>query len=156
MKSKYFFIILLLIFLIFLQDACFKKDTSNISNIIVSIASKQIGKPYAVGGKGPDRFDCSGFVYFCYKQAGYNIPSTTKKLKKIGKKVCGKLKFSKLKKGDLLFFKIGKIFGSPNHVGIYAGNKTMIHASPTKGVVKVYLDTKYWKKHFKYARRIID
>ena len=148
--------LILLAMVVLLSVSCHREPTYNPAHVAVAIAYKQIGKPYALGGKGPNTFDCSGLVWYCYKNAGYNIPSTTKKLKKIGDKVSGKLKFSKLKKGDLLFFKIGKIFGGPNHVGIYVGNKSMIHASPTKGVVKVYLDTKYWKKHFKYARRIID
>ncbi len=148
--------VLIITILITLSISCHKSPTYNPANVAVGIAYKQIGKPYALGGKGPNAFDCSGLVWYCYKHAGYNVPSTTKTLKKAGKKVTGKLKFSKLKKGDLLFFKIGKIFGGPNHVGIYVGNKSMIHASPTKGVVKVYLNTKYWKKHFKYARRVID
>ncbi len=149
---KALFLILILIFAI----SCHKKPTYQPANVVVAIALNQVGKPYALGGKGPNSFDCSGLVYYCYKRAGYNIPSTTKKLKKTGKKVSGKLKFKKLKKGDILFFKIGKLFGRPNHVGIYIGNREMVHASPTKGVVKVYLDTEFWKKHFKYARRVID
>ncbi|BBB33633.1 endopeptidase LytE [Thermotomaculum hydrothermale] len=143
------------IFVFLFSVSCHKKPTYEPANVVVAIAYKQIGKPYALGGKGPYSFDCSGLVYYCYKHAGYNLPSTTKKLKKVGKKVTGKLKFKKLKKGDILFFKIGKIFGGPNHVGIYVGNREMIHASPTKGVVKVYLKTNYWEKHFKYARRVI-
>ncbi len=149
-------IFLLSITIIVFSLSCHRKPTYQPANVVVAIALDQVGKPYSLGGKGPDSFDCSGLVYYCYKHAGYNIPSTTKKLKKVGKKVTGKLKFKKLKKGDLLFFKIGKIFGGPNHVGIYIGNREMVHASPTKGVIKVYLNLKYWKKHFKYARRIID
>ncbi len=152
---KTFLILTVVVIGIFLT-ACSRKPTYEPANVAVAVAYRQIGKPYALGGKGPGSFDCSGLVWFCYKQAGYNLPASTKKLKKIGKKVARSLKFSKLKKGDILFFKIGKIFGGPNHVGIYVGNKEMIHASPTKGVVKVYLGTKYWKKRFKYARRVID
>ncbi len=144
-----------LILLVF-STSCFKKPTYEPANVVVAVAYKQIGKPYSLGGKGPNSFDCSGLVYYCYKQAGYNLPASTKRLKKVGKRVAGRLKFRKLKKGDILFFKIGKLLGSPNHVGIYVGNKLMIHASPSKGVVKVYLDNKYWRKHFKYARRVID
>ncbi len=153
MKKTFF---VLSFILLFSTISCHKKPTYEPANVVVAVAYKQIGKPYSLGGKGPNSFDCSGLVYYCYKHAGYNLPATTKKLKKVGEKVTGKLKFKKLKKGDILFFKIGKIFGSPNHVGIYVGNKQMIHASPSKGVVKVYLDNKYWRKHFKYARRVID
>ena len=150
-KTVVFFSILFFAFSI----SCHKKPTYEPANVVVAIAYEQIGKPYSLGGKGPNSYDCSGLVYYCYKHAGYNLPAWTKKLKKAGKKVTGKLKFKKLKKGDILFFKIGKIFGGPNHVGIYVGNREMIHASPEKGVVKVYLDKEYWKTHFKYARRVI-
>ncbi|MEG1579254.1 MAG: SH3 domain-containing protein, partial [Oscillospiraceae bacterium] len=32
----------------------------------VAIAKQQIGKPYVSGAKGPNAFDCSGFVYYVY------------------------------------------------------------------------------------------
>src|SRR3954454_13177469 len=37
---------------------------------IVSIAQNQLGDRYSFAATGPSSFDCSGFVYFVYKQAG--------------------------------------------------------------------------------------
>src|SRR4051795_2995785 len=37
---------------------------------VVSIAQNQIGDRYSFASTGPTSFDCSGFVYFVYKQAG--------------------------------------------------------------------------------------
>ena len=83
------------------------------------------------------------------------IPATSKLQRKAGKKVARSLKFSKLKPGDLLFFKMDKIFGGPDHVGIYAGHRQMLHASSSRGVVLENLDIDFWEKHFSYARRIV-
>ena len=37
---------------------------------IVSVAQQQLGKPFRLGSNGPNRFDCSGLVYFVYERAG--------------------------------------------------------------------------------------
>ncbi len=83
------------------------------------------------------------------------IPTNTKLQRKAGKKVARSLKFSKLEPGDLLFFKMKKFFGHPDHVGIYAGHRRMYHASSSRGVVLENLDNHFWRKHFSYARRIV-
>jgi len=114
------------------------------------------GTPYRYGGRSPAGFDCSGFVWYCYNRAGLVVPATTDTLRKAGKKVTGRFKPEKWKPGDLLFFKIDKIFGRPNHVGIYAGHDRMLHASTSRGVVLDDLNNPYWKKRFVYARRIAE
>ena len=40
------------------------------ASTLISIASSKIGAPYVYGAKGPNSFDCSGFVYWCLNQAG--------------------------------------------------------------------------------------
>lgn len=142
------------IFIVILFVSCSKKPDFRGDNLI-NTAYSCIGKPYLYGGKNKSGFDCSGLVYYCYKSIGINLPPTTKLLRKQGKKVSGSLKLKKFEKGDLLFFRIGKIFGKSNHVGIYIGNGIMIHASPTKGVVKENLNNKYWKDRFTFSRRIL-
>lgn len=124
--------------------------------VVMQTASSMKGTPYRYGGRSPKGFDCSGFAWYCYHRAGLTIPTTTDLQRKSGDKVARSLKFSKLKEGDLLFFKINKFFGRPNHVGIYAGHNHMIHASPSRGIVLEDLDNHYWKKHFVYARRIVE
>ena len=37
---------------------------------IVDTARAQFGKPYVWGAEGPDSFDCSGLVMWCYEQCG--------------------------------------------------------------------------------------
>ena len=94
----------------------------------VATALKLIGKPYVWGATGPDSFDCSGLVCYCY---GYARGRTTYKMIESLKKTGDwKTKMSQLNYGDLVFPHSG-------HVGIYLGNGEMVHASqPGVGVVR--------------------
>jgi cell wall-associated NlpC family hydrolase len=133
--------------------SCLKERRVSILKIkqkdIINTAEKQLGKSYCYGGKGPSCFDCSGFVHFVYGMNGITIPWTTEDLKKTGKKI---RKFKNLKPADILIFKIRRRM---YHAGIYIGNNEFIH-SPKKGdrVRKEELN-KYWRKKFKYGRRIL-
>lgn len=44
---------------------------------IASYARSLAGRSYARGGKGPNSFDCSGFVYYVYKHFGISMPSSS-------------------------------------------------------------------------------
>jgi cell wall-associated NlpC family hydrolase len=35
---------------------------------IIALLTQQIGKPYVWGATGPNSFDCSGLMYYCYNQ----------------------------------------------------------------------------------------
>jgi cell wall-associated NlpC family hydrolase len=37
---------------------------------VLEIAHAQLGKPFQMGAIGPDRFDCSGLVWYAFKTAG--------------------------------------------------------------------------------------
>jgi cell wall-associated NlpC family hydrolase len=39
---------------------------------VVNEARAQFGKPYVWGAIGPDEFDCSGLVMYCYEKCGYD------------------------------------------------------------------------------------
>jgi len=106
------------------------------------------GVPYKYGSTTYKGFDCSGFVQSTYKKAlKINLPRTTKQMIIKGNKV---LK-SKLKVGDLVFFKPTKKY---RHVGIFMGNNMFIHASSSKGVMKSSLKNPYWMKYYLMSRRI--
>ena len=47
------------------------------SSAIVQAALTKVGCKYVWGSRGPDTFDCSGFVYWCLKQAGMASPAPT-------------------------------------------------------------------------------
>ena len=107
------------------------------------------GTKYKYGGTDKRGFDCSGFTKTVYNNAfKVTLPRTTKEMSKLGKKVSKK----KLKPGDLVFFRPSRRY---RHVGIYIGENTFIHSSTSKGVVKSKLDDLYWKKKYRYAKRIL-
>jgi cell wall-associated NlpC family hydrolase len=93
-------------------------------------ACAQLGKMYLFGAEGPDRFDCSGLTLYSWKAAGKSLPRTAADqyhaLKRITK--------AELQQGDLIFFYNSS---NPSHVGMYAGNGLMIHASRAGVPVKM-------------------
>lgn len=97
---------------------------------VVSIALAQLGKPYSWGAAGPNAFDCSGLVVYCFSQIGISLPHSSRALYNCGTPVS----LSELQPGDLVFFARG---GKINHVGIYVGNGNFIHAPHTGAVVRI-------------------
>lgn len=107
-----------------------KIDTRNLSKIrkkIIEEAKKWYGTPYCYGGEDRNCTDCSGFVMSVYKKCGVTLPRTAEQQSQFGKKIT----LEKATAGDLVFFTNG---GKVSHVGIYAGDSIMVHASSSLGV----------------------
>ncbi len=134
------------------QKAREKRRSANV-NEMIAIAKSKLGSRYRLGHKGPDTFDCSGFVYYCLREAGSNRRRLTSKgYSQVGdwEKITST---SKLQKGDLLFF-LNNGRTEIGHVGIYIGSGQMIDASSGNGkVVRRSISSSYWKKNFTHARR---
>ncbi len=80
----------------------------------------RVGDPYVWGATGPDQFDCSGLVQWAFKQVGKDVPRTSSAQAQYGTPVDK----DDLQPGDVVFF-----YSDVSHVGIYAGNGMMLHAS---------------------------
>lgn len=62
--------------------------SSTSAEAIVQDARQYVGQPYTWGGKSPESgFDCSGLISHVFKNAGYNIGSSTAQLFTAGKAV---------------------------------------------------------------------
>jgi len=124
------------------------RPTADIAGQAAGYAQTMIGKPYRYGGTSPKGFDCSGLVFYSYKQAGVALPHSTDKQRSAARSI----KIAELRRGDLLFFnQEGKKYG---HVAIYVGDGKFVHApSSGKSVRSDRLDSPYWKKHLSEARR---
>ena len=112
--------------------------------------------PYVYGGKSPeDGFDCSGFVYYVYKQFGYTLyPGATNQWNTLSGTVIPR---EDLRPGDLVFFSNNGDVSGMTHVGLYIGNGQMIHASnPTKGVIITDLSEPYYVRMYLGAKRVIE
>ena len=120
---------------------------SGSASALISIASSKIGSPYVWGSKGPNAFDCSGFVYWCLNQAGVGTSYMTSsgwrnpgRFQKVGA--------SELQAGDIVVVS--------GHVGIYAGGGTVIDASSSNGRVVHRSFSGWWSRNFITAWRIFS
>ncbi len=113
----------------------------------VTESKKYVGSPYVLGAVGPDKFDCSGLVYHCSREAlKKQLPRTAKALYNYCRIVPDKDK----EIGDLLFFKTNNT-APITHVGIYIGNNQFISAisdGPNTGVIISSLKQEYWKPKY--------
>ncbi len=125
-----------------------KKNSRNTKGVIKT-ARGYLGVKYRYGGVTTKGIDCSAFVQKVYKKHGKHLPRTSTQQASAGKHIDKK----NLKTGDLVFF--GAYGRDIGHVGIYLGNNKFIHASSAaKKVTISNLDKKYYKKHYKGARRL--
>lgn len=93
-------------------------------DLIISAAKKLLGAPYKWGGKTVCGIDCSGLLSMCYFMSGIEIYRDSD----FTKTPCFVKKDIKdLSKGDAIYLK--------GHVGLYAGNGRVVHASWSKGCV---------------------
>ncbi|WP_081769211.1 C40 family peptidase [Nocardia nova] len=80
----------------------------------------RVGDPYVWGATGPDQFDCSGLVQWAFHHVGIDLPRTSQAQATVGTPVSR----DELQPGDVVFF-----YSDASHVGIYAGNGMILHAS---------------------------
>jgi peptidoglycan hydrolase-like protein with peptidoglycan-binding domain len=118
------------------------------ADALIAFAQTLLGKEYTRGGKGPNEFDCSGFVYYCLNNSG------AKSIKYMTSGTWAKSsydrvdKMSDLKRGDIICFK--------GHVGIYMGDGKMIHASSSADQVVIGNAFGSWgKRNFICGRRVV-
>ncbi len=118
---------------------------------IAGKAKSYIGTPYRYGGASPKGFDCSGLTSYVFAHYGYKLPREAKKQMGFGKPVSR----SRLKPGDLVFFKISW-YGN-YHVGIFIGDGKFVHAPSSGKKVEIQrLDNSYYRDKYFTARRVAD
>lgn len=115
----------------------------------------QIGKPYRWGGTSPRTgFDCSGLVYYAYKDlVKFRIPRTANEMYHL--RDAASVNRGELESGDLVFFRTqGR--GTADHVGVYVGNGKFIQ-SPRSGrdIQITSLSEDYWQRHYVGAKRVM-
>ena len=94
----------------------------------LAAAKSKLGTPYQWGATGPSAFDCSGLMVWAFEQVGVDLPRTSKAQAQTDGESVSK---GDLKPGDMVFF-----YSPVSHVGIYAGNGKVLHASTSGEPVK--------------------
>jgi hypothetical protein len=148
----------------------FAVSPSKARSAVVRAAESVLGKPYVLGGENLSGFDCSGLVYYSFNKAtGFRVPRTVQEqifwVMPVPK--------SAMRPGDLVFFDLeasggaikaaiadipAKVASSADHVGIYAGEGTFIHAASAgsrRGVTVDRLADPSWSRRFLFAGRAL-
>lgn len=119
--------------------------SSGTSAMIMRGIQSRLGIPYLYGSSGPNRYDCSGFVWSVFRDAGIDFArSSARSLWSASVPVDGDERY---KFGTLVFL------NGLGHMGIVADENGFYHASSSKGIT--YSPFKgYWQKRIVGFRRL--
>lgn len=133
-----------------------REETKNLkARKIIATAMTFSGTKYKYGGTTRKGMDCSGLVFVSLKENDIVFPRISYQMAEMGKRI----KVAEIRKGDLLFFKTGKIGKRINHVGlvvkVQGDNIKFIHSTSSRGVIVSSLREGYWNRSFVKATRIL-
>ena len=124
---------------------------------LIAIAKSKLGCKYVHYTSGPNTFDCSGYTSYVFEQVGIEISSASYNqgyMDKFGYSYKKLTSYSELQRGDLLVFDTDKDDDDlSDHLGIYLGDGTFIHASSARGQVVISKLIPYG--NFSWAFRLI-
>ena len=127
-----------------------KPAVSATGQSIVDTAMKYQGIAYRWGGTSPETgFDCSGLVYYVYKQFGITLNRVAQSMYYNGKNV----DLNNLQPGDILLF--GSSLNNIWHAGIYIGNGQFIHSPHSGAVVSTQSIAGTYGMRLVAARRVV-
>ena len=115
-------------------------------------AMSLVGTAYEFGASGPNTFDTTGLVFYCFRQNGVMAPRDMGSQASYGKAVPD----DQLMPGDVLFF-WSSTPGEVEYVGVYIGNNQFVAArNPEKPTSIMYLNSEYFSERFLFARRYYE
>ncbi len=112
---------------------------------VVAAAKKYVGVPYVFGGESSSGMDCSGLVQKTFSDLGVSVPRLVHEQQTVGQKVDS---LKDAKPGDLI------VLNGGDHIAIYAGNDTVIHA-PYEGRTVSVQKAWFTDKDIVTIRRIV-
>ncbi len=90
----------------------------------IAFAMAHIGDPYALGGNGPHRWDCSGLIQQAYRRAGVKLP----RIAADQYRAMARIPRSALRRGDIVFWSGNGKASGVHHAAIYLGGRRYIEA----------------------------
>ena len=122
-----------------------KGGSLQVRQLLTSAIEERLGSPYHWGGTGPSSFDCSGFVWSIYQEAGIDFERGS------ARTLWGRFEApapeEQYKFGTLVFF------SNLAHVGIVADDHGFYHASRHHGVVYSPFND-YWLSRIDGFRKV--
>ncbi len=119
------------------------------------------GMPYKNGGRGPDSFDCSGFIGYIFGQFGYKKPGSAQDISDYAAWPTIS-NTSELMRGDIVLFHTSGRGVTVGHAGVYLGDGTFLHAEPDNGVTITPMfdynsrgEKTYYHKNYLWAKRAV-
>lgn len=119
--------------------------TSAVTSVMQKAIFSRLGIPYLYGSSGPNRYDCSGFVWAVFGDSGMDFErQSARSLWAMSTPVEGDERF---RFGTLVFLnRLG-------HMGIVADEKGFYHASSSKGITYSTFEG-YWEGRIVGFRRL--
>ena len=113
--------------------------------LLMAAIDQRLGSRYRWGATGPDRFDCSGFVWSIFQATGINF-----------ERASARNLFARFQPAPIEEqFKFGTLvfFSGLTHVGVVADEHGFYHASRRQGVIYSEFN-EYWLKRIDGFRRV--
>ena len=113
--------------------------------LLLTAIDQRLGSRYRWGATGPDRFDCSGFVWSIFQATGINF-----------ERASARNLFARFEPAPVEEqFKFGTLvfFSGLKHVGVVADARGFYHASRRHGVIYSEFN-EYWLKRIDGFRRV--
>ncbi|PSJ24488.1 hypothetical protein B7P34_33115 [Streptosporangium nondiastaticum] len=105
----------------------------------IRYAMAHLGDPFAIGGAGPRRWDCSGLVQQAYRRAGVRLPRIAADQYRATKRIPRR----SLRRGDLVFWSGNGRASGVHHVAVYLGGERYIEAPRPGFKVRVSAFSRY-------------
>lgn len=119
--------------------------SSDVTATMQQAIYQRLGIPYLYGSSGPNRYDCSGFVWAVFGDAGMPFTrSSARSLWSMSEPVTGDERF---RFGTLVFM------NGLGHMGIVADENGFYHASSSKGITYSKFEG-YWQNRIVGFRRL--
>jgi NlpC/P60 family len=112
---------------------------------LLAAIDERLGARYRWGAEGPDRFDCSGFVWSIFNASGINFERGSART--LFSRFTPAAPDEEFKFGTLVFF------NGLAHVGVVADEHGFYHASRRNGVIYSPFN-EYWMKRIDGFRRV--
>ena len=112
---------------------------------LMAAIDQRLGSPYRWGATGPNRFDCSGFVWSIFQATGITF-----------ERASARNLFARFEPAPVEEqFKFGTLvfFSNLKHVGVVADERGFYHASRRQGVIYSEF-SEYWLKRIDGFRRV--